>query len=339
MKTADAAQGQWFEILLHFGIPKTFLGITSQGGPCPLCEEGDDRYQFKDYGQGIYFCRRCPDDGRLAKGNGFTMLRYYKGWTFREAASRIDSYLGGHIEKYAPKPVTAAVKLPKQKPRPTIENSANTTKHILSIMNCGWPIKEGDDAAGYLTSRGLWLESDDLFFSENLYDGESKRKWPAMVGVVSNTDGKVIALSRLFLLFGAKAPIMVPRKFLGAVKGGSVRLSKVGEDGHLGIAEGIETAIAAQMIFRVPVWAVLSADALRNFELPEGVSSITIFADNDENKVGQLRAMALERRLRLAGVPVTVLIPPKRGDWNDALLKKYKDERGAKLFPKNFVRL
>ncbi len=37
---------------------------------------------------------------------------------------------------------------------------------------------------------------------------------------------------------------------LGAIPGGCVRLSPIGSDGHLGIAEGIETALSAQAIFR-----------------------------------------------------------------------------------------
>jgi hypothetical protein len=36
---------------------------------------------------------------------------------------------------------------------------------------------------------------------------------------------------------------------LGPVAGGSVRLSAINEDGHLGIAEGLETALAAQTTF------------------------------------------------------------------------------------------
>jgi hypothetical protein len=63
------------------------------------------------------------------------------------------------------------------------------------------------------------------------------------------------------------------RKMLGAVAGGSVRLFPTGDDGHLGIAEGIETAIAATMIFGIPTCAALSADGLRRWEWPQAVMS------------------------------------------------------------------
>ena len=69
----------------------------------------------------------------------------------------------------------------------------------------------------------------------------------------------------------AKAP--PGKKMLGPVAGGSVRLSAIGEDGHLGIAEGIETALAAQAIFGIPTWAALSADGMRQWQWPQGINA------------------------------------------------------------------
>ena len=66
---------------------------------------------------------------------------------------------------------------------------------------------------------------------------------------------------------------------LGPVAGGSVRLFPIGDDGHLGIAEGIETALAAQAIFGVPTWAALSADGLARWQWPDDIKRVTIFAD------------------------------------------------------------
>jgi len=40
---------------------------------------------------------------------------------------------------------------------------------------------------------------------------------------------------------------------LGSVADGAVRLFPIGDDGELGIAEGIETALAAHAIFAIPV--------------------------------------------------------------------------------------
>ena len=48
---------------------------------------------------------------------------------------------------------------------------------------------------------------------------------------------------------------------------------RIGDDGHLGIAEGIETALAAQAIFGIPTWAALSADGMRQWQWPQGISA------------------------------------------------------------------
>ena len=47
----------------------------------------------------------------------------------------------------------------------------------------------------------------------------------------------------------------------------------------LGIAEGIETALAASYRFGVPVWSAI----LESWEPPTGVKRMIVFGDNDEN--------------------------------------------------------
>ena len=72
-------------------------------------------------------------------------------------------------------------------------------------------------------------------------------------------------IHRTYLLDDGSGKAPPGKKMLGAVGGGSVRLSPLGDAGHLGIAEGIETALAAQAIFGIPTWAALSADGLRRW--------------------------------------------------------------------------
>jgi hypothetical protein len=68
-----------------------------------------------------------------------------------------------------------------------------------------------------------------------------------MIGIVRGADGKPTGgLHRTFLAYdgNGKADMEAPRKMLGPVQNGAVRLAPVGDDGVLGVAEGIETAIA-----------------------------------------------------------------------------------------------
>ena len=87
---------------------------------------------------------------------------------------------------------------------------------------------------------------------------------------------------------------------LGSVTGGLVRLAPIGDDGHLGIAEGIETALAARMIFGIPTWAALSADGLRRWLWPQDVKRVTIFADAGD--AGMQAAATLADRLNAADI-------------------------------------
>ncbi|MBL4556781.1 MAG: toprim domain-containing protein [Rhodobacteraceae bacterium] len=82
------------------------------------------------------------------------------------------------------------------------------------------------------------------------------------------------------------------------MKDAVVRLFPMPEDGHIGIAEGIETALAAHALFGTPVWAALSADGLARFQWPEGTRRVTIYADAGD--AGRQTAATLSDRLNRA---------------------------------------
>ena len=114
------------------------------------------------------------------------------------------------------------------------------------------------------------------------------------------------------------------RKINGKMGGGAIRLYGYNPrfEGRLGIAEGIETAIAFSMMadpmFRVPMWAVASTSGMQSFEPPAGTKHLTIAADCDGP--GLTAAEKLAKRL---DIDVTIECPPKHGqDWNDVLIEK-----------------
>ena len=91
---------------------------------------------------------------------------------------------------------------------------------------------------------------------------------------------------------------------------------------RLGIAEGVETALSAHQIFKMPVWAVMSANGVRSFPLIHGISRLVVFADNDD--AGLSAAHACGCRYSKAGVEVEIRYPPVPGsDWNDFLQMEY----------------
>jgi putative DNA primase/helicase len=95
-----------------------------------------------------------------------------------------------------------------------------------------------------------------------------------------------------------------------------VRLSGVGT--ILGIAEGIETALAASIRFGAPVWAATSAALLESWVPPASVERVLIAGDADAGFTGQAAAFALARRLVRDGYAVEIQIPGEIGkDWAD----------------------
>ena len=146
------------------------------------------------------------------------------------------------------------------------------------------------------------------------------RGWPGMVAIPRRSDGSQVGgIHRTFLLEDGSAKAPVGKKMLGSVADGAVRLFPIGGDGHLGIAEGIETALAAQAMFGVPVWAALSADNLARWRWPVDVRRVAIFADAGE--AGRAAAARLAERLSAAGVPNYVMVPLNGDDFNDDLVR------------------
>ncbi len=153
--------------------------------------------------------------------------------------------------------------------------------------------------------------------------------YPAMLAKVEGATGDLITIHRTYLTTdGKKAPVPTPRKLMptaGRLEGASVHLEaprKVDEHLWLGVAEGIETAIAASMIYGVPTVAAISAGGLTSFVVSAGVESLVVFADNDASGVGASAALRLAGRVSGSGITTRVLMPERVGsDWADVWLE------------------
>ncbi len=152
-------------------------------------------------------------------------------------------------------------------------------------------------------------------------DGKPAGRWPAMVARVEAPGGKLVALHKTWLTSdGRKAKTPGPTKKLsasaGQVMGGGIRLGAPDSAGRVGVAEGIETAMAARCASGVPVVAAYSAGALAAWCWPPGARRLLVFADHDQ--AGADAAERLRQRARVAGLRVDVLTPTTPGaDWAD----------------------
>jgi putative DNA primase/helicase len=99
---------------------------------------------------------------------------------------------------------------------------------------------------------------------------------PAMVAAVQAPDRTLIAVQITYV--DRKTFRRFERSNVGALGQGAVRLAAATET--LGLAEGVETALAAMQIHRVPVWATLGATRMGSIILPDTVRELIIFGDN-----------------------------------------------------------
>jgi putative DNA primase/helicase len=298
----ERARGRWQGILAAIGIDRSYL--TRKNGPCPLCPGGRDRWRFLDTdGNGTWICTHC------GFGAGADLVMKFTGLPFKEAAQRIEAVMGeAPIERHRPN-----------------RDETQTRASLNALWRHAMPVHRGDPADLWLRSRCMGLD----IYPPALRTGWSVRHYddrqnvschPAMLAMVTAPDGRPSTIHRTYLTSdGLKAPIEKARKlYSSAAKGAAIRLNPPAK--VLGIAEGIETALAAARLFEVPTWAGVCANMLEQFEPPTTVEKLIIFSDNDVNGAGQRAAYALAARLT-GRMCVTVQIPNKPDtDWNDVLL-------------------
>lgn len=295
----DYVTGKWRGILASCGIPDTAL--RDKHGPCPMCG-GRDRFRFdnKD-GKGTFYCNHC------GAGDGWDFLMKFRGWSFAEAADEVRAIVG-RVRQEAPRP-----ELTEEQRR----------ERLRALWRDSMPVRSGDVVDRYFHSRGM----GELQYPDSLrvcdrcwFSGE--KYYPAMLGVVSDADGQPVTLHRTWLApdGSGKAPEEEARRIMpGRIPDGAA--IRLGEAGHrLGIAEGIETAIAAMQMYDLAVWAAVSSTMMQKWEPPACVEEVTIFADNDEKFGGQKAAYTLAHRLAVKGLEVIVKVPDLVGtDFADVI--------------------
>lgn len=181
----------------------------------------------------------------------------------------------------------------------------------------------GTLAERYLTNRCIPLRPTELRFLERTPLGRKSdvRFLPALISAVRMDIG-IIAIQRTFLdpVTALKADFFKPKRALGQLGEGAVRLSAPTE-GRLGLAEGTESALSAQILFGIPCWATLGNERFGLAAIPESITELHLFVDAD--KGGDL---ALKRGMETyarAGRTIIPHTPTKSGsDWNDELRER-----------------
>ena len=297
------ASGKWFGILQSLGID---VRSDDKHSRCPLgCGDdngGKDRFRLDRDGSG-YLCGQC------SSGDALKLIQGVFSISFTESLERVAKIVG-------------VVDMDK------IENKTNgdARKGLNTLWKNSRPLTKSDMVCHYLKLRFILPVSlellKDIRFCPNCYESETKTKMPAMVALIRDHNGKPVSIHRTYLDKGGKANIVSPRKLMppaGELKGSAIRL--LPQKGDLvGVAEGIETALACAKLHRIPTWSAINSILMESWVPPEGIKRVIIFADNDKTHTGQRAAHILANRLYVYNnCVVEVLTPDLPGDWADEL--------------------
>ena len=204
----------------------------------------------------------------------------------------------------------------------TASSSERLTTDLQPIAERMWHQGRGVGrtlAADYLASRLIVSHSAQLRFNGRVQLGRSSEATyhPALLAAVRDDSG-LLAVHRTFLdPAGGKAKFDNPKRQLANPGRGTVRIGQPAR--VLGLAEGVETALAASVIHGFPVWAVLGNERFGLVTIPRCVERLIVLADND---AGGTRAAKLANDgLQRDSLTIETLWPPaQHNDWADVLM-------------------
>lgn len=311
-------------------------------GPCPACG-GNDRFAI-NVAKGIFNCR-----GATA-GDVINLVSHIEGLPFIQACEAINGEPPpGRASRQLTDADREAIKRRRQhadaeRARRRQEQEANereNQKLAGRIWYASAPI-DGTPAEAYLLNRGIPRPSEgwpDVLRFNPAVNYPTKGKHPALICRVDNARGVPNAIWRIYVTpDGRKPDLPFTKKGLGPARGCAVRIGGMGS--HLGIAEGVESALGAWFLTgrKFPVWAALSTSGVIGFNVPEKVERVTVFPDGDKptrrkgNDVipseppGRAAARRLQERLHSQSIPCVIASePPAGADYADLWLAAQKE--------------
>lgn len=266
------------ELAGRLGLRRSAGGWTGQ---CPACGYRTGLRVSEKSGRALWWCASCQD---------------------QEA---VTAAILGHAAPPSALPAPAAA-----------DDTAERQAAALRLWNAVLPA-QGTPVMPYLAGRVAGHDPEalrDLGFLPQAKHPGGKRL-PAMVALLRDVEGRPVAVHRTFLAVGRtsvrKASVDPVKMTLGPVRGAAVRLHQAGD--RLVIAEGIESALAASVLLRMPAWAAVSAGNMRDsLALPASVREVVIAADHD--RPGLDAAKAAARRWIAEGRSVRIAKPDREGD-------------------------
>jgi Toprim domain len=237
-----------------------------------------------------------------------------------------------HNNVDSPKPAAARPGIFRRKEDHGAERRDFTADELERITNAReiWdqarPIDGVSEVAGYLAARGgldVSACKDELRYSPTTVWDKERRKC-LLVAYRSIDSGEITGISRILVDEPERWP-KTQRKMLGIVRLAAAKLTSVSDT--LAVAEGVETALAANMLGYGPAWALGSAGAVASLPVLPGVDRLILLQEN--NDVSRAAVDRCGKRWLRAGRKVVRVKPDQEhDDLNDELLSKRNISNG-----------
>jgi len=358
----EAARGNWERVFretakaLAPAMDAASVGRRPQHVCCPVHgsnkQAGDGFRLFNNWREtGGAICNTCG-----AFSDGFKVLTWVTGQSFGVVLRDVAVSLGlaqsvrssartgqaGPRRSSTPAPAPA----PQAVAAPQAEDDLALRQRLSNVFRAAVPLGNplAEPGRRYLESRGLTVLPEMLRVHPALHyfcpDGSKLGPFPTLISLVLDPQGRGASLHRIYLTpDGRKAPVPEVKKLMShpadvSMRGASIRLFAPAS--VMGVAEGIETAIAVTQATGIPCWSTVSASLLRYFVPPRGTKRLLVWADKDRpseqcpegpglaaaNKlVENLRTAApqVEVSIALPDLPLTEVV--KTVDWLDVLVQ------------------
>lgn len=295
--------------------------------PCPVHGGGNGFRLFPDFAKtGGGVCNTCG-----ANPGGFALLAWVRGYALKDAIRDVAAWLGSNNND----PTVLLTRTPLATPK--VIDAAKAYANIRKVWTATTPLAE-TAAEKYLMDRGIWKENLPSTLRAHpglsyIHGKEMTRygDFPCLLAPIKDKDGRLVSIHRIFLTpEGKKAPVPAPKKMMSPhveIRGAAIKLFPAGE--VLGLAEGVETALAVHAVSRMPVWSCVSATLMELVDVPDTVKHVVIWADLDRSNRGIEAAEKLANRLEASGKTVEICLPfcaipddEKGVDWLDVMLRQ-----------------